>query len=143
MDWLGIGVFILSLGFAVGVISLIPVLNKLASTLGATAVTIEKTHKTIDDLTGETKLMLQQTNETIADLNNKMAKLDPLFQIVHDTGESAHHLTSSLVRITGAKADHVHTGTEILDRNKLQGLVRGAAFIYYLKQAKNQMDRTK
>ncbi|MBU9713634.1 DUF948 domain-containing protein [Evansella tamaricis] len=141
MDWLGIGVFILSIGFAIGVVFLIPVLKNLEKTLGETAETISKTQKSIEELTGETKLVLYNTNETILDVNNKLGKLDPLFQIVHDTGESAHHLTSSLARITSGKSESFKTGIDVLDRNQLHGFMRGAAFLYYLKQAKKEMNK--
>ncbi|MFA9558388.1 DUF948 domain-containing protein [Evansella sp. AB-rgal1] len=146
MDWLGIGVLVLAIGFMVLVIFLIPVLKRLEKTLGATAETIEKTQKSMEELTSETTLMLFNTNETILDVNNKLTKLDPLFQIVHDTGESAHHLASSIAKVT--KINENKNGNsegvdEILDRRKLEGLVRGAAFIYYLREAKKVFDKRK
>ncbi|WP_078592530.1 DUF948 domain-containing protein [Evansella clarkii] len=143
MDWLGIGVFILALGFAVLVFFLIPVLKKLESTLGSTAETIDKTQKSLEDITNETTLILYNTNETLLDINNKMTKLDPLFQIVHDTGESAHHLTSTMAKVTMDKSERAKLGTEVLDANNLRGILRGAAFIYYLKQAKKEADKKK
>ena len=143
MDWLGIGVFILALGFAVVVFFLIPVLKKLETTLGSTAETINTAQKSLENLTSETTLILYNTNETLLDINNKMSKLDPLFQIVHDTGESAHHLTSTMVRVTTDKSERAKLGTEILDKENLRGILRGAAFIYYLRNAKKEADKKK
>ncbi|MCD8510958.1 MAG: DUF948 domain-containing protein [Bacillus sp. (in: Bacteria)] len=54
MDWLGIGVFILSIGFAVMVFYLIPVFKNLTRTLGATADTITSTEKELEKITNET-----------------------------------------------------------------------------------------
>ncbi|ADU28738.1 DUF948 domain-containing protein [Evansella cellulosilytica] len=136
MDWLGIGVFILSIGFAVLIIFLRPVLKRLEETLGATAKTINTTGASITELSKETVGVIHNSNETLADVNEKLAKLDPLFQIIHDTGESAHHLTSTLAKFSVDKAERAQAGMDILDKNKLEGLMRGAAFIYYLRQAK-------
>ncbi|RKL67245.1 hypothetical protein CR203_12110 [Salipaludibacillus neizhouensis] len=140
MDWLGIGVFILSLAFAALVILLIPVFKKLTETLGHTAETVESVNKTVGEVSGEATVILHNVNETLMDVNEKIAQLNPLFKIVHDTGESAHHLTSTMVKFTSKKADHAQAGTDILDRNNLEGILRGAAFIYYLRQAKKDYD---
>ncbi|MDQ0254042.1 uncharacterized protein YoxC [Evansella vedderi] len=136
MDWLGIGVFILAIGFAILVFIMIPVIKNLEKTLGAAADTITTTQKGIEDITSETAIVLNTTNETLLNVNDKLKKLDPLFDTVNDAGKSAQHMTSSLVRITGAKAQRTADGTEILDRNNLEGILRGAAFIYYLTRKK-------
>lgn len=140
MDWLGIGVFILSLAFAGVVILLIPVFKKLTETLGHTADTVETVNKSVGEITGETTVILHNVNETLMDVNEKIAQLNPLFHIIHDTGESAHHLTSTMVKYTANKAERAQAGTEMLDRNNLEGILRGAAFIYYLRQAKKEYD---
>jgi len=141
MDWLGIGVFILSLGFAGLIIILIPVMKKLTATLENTADTVATVNKSIGEVTGEATVILFNANETLVDVNEKISKLNPLFDIIHDTGKSAHHLTSTMVRYTSGKADRVQEGTDILDRNNLEGILRGAAFIYYLRQAKKDYDQ--
>ncbi|UCZ53826.1 DUF948 domain-containing protein [Bacillus shivajii] len=143
MDWLGIGVFILSLGFSVLVFYLIPVLKNLTTTLSHTADTVKTTEKSIEEVTSEATLILHNTNETLLDVNEKIGQLNPLFKIIHDTGESAHHLTSSMVRLTSDKAERAKAGTDILDKNGLEGILRGAAFIYYLRNAKKQYDTMK
>ncbi len=45
MDWIGIGVFVLAIGFLVAVIFLIPALNNLAKTLDKTASTVAQVEK--------------------------------------------------------------------------------------------------
>jgi uncharacterized protein YoxC len=143
MDWLGIGVFILSLVFAGLVLILIPVMKKLTDTLGNTADTVSTVNKSIGEVTGEATVILFNANETLVDVNNKISKLDPLFDIIHDTGKSAHHLTSTMAKVTSGKADTAQAGTDILDRNNLEGILRGAAFIYYLREAKKNYDQSK
>ena len=85
-------------------------------------------------MTGEITVILHNTNETLTDVHSKLEKINPVFDIIHDTGESAHHLTSTLVRFTGKKTDTAKEGADVLDRSQLEGLLRGAAFFYYLKQ---------
>ncbi|WP_416148781.1 DUF948 domain-containing protein [Salipaludibacillus sp. HK11] len=142
MDWLGIGVFILSIGFAVLVLILIPVMKKLTETLGHTANTVATVNKSIGEVTGETTVILFNANETLVDVNSKVTKLNPLFDIIHDTGKSAHHLTTTMARYTSGKADSAQTSAEILDKNNIEGILRGAAFIYYLRKAKQEFSKT-
>ncbi|SDX97507.1 Uncharacterized protein YoxC, contains an MCP-like domain [Evansella caseinilytica] len=143
MDWLGIGVFILAIGFAVLVFFLIPVLKRLDVTLSKTTETIEASKKSLKDISGETTLILHNTNKSLEDVNTKLAKLDPLFDIVQDTGKSAHHLTASLMKFTGSKAEDAEKGTAILNRYNLQGIIRGAAFLYYLREKKAAAGKSK
>ncbi|MCR6109705.1 DUF948 domain-containing protein [Bacillus sp. A301a_S52] len=141
MDWLGIAVFILSLACAGFVIILIPVMKKLAATLENTAETVETVNKSIGEMAGEATVLLYNTNETLADVNDKIGKLNPLFDIIHDTGESAHHLTSTLAKFTSKKAERGEAAAQFTDKNNLEGLLRGAAFIYYLRQMKKERDK--
>ncbi|ERN53474.1 DUF948 domain-containing protein [Alkalihalophilus marmarensis] len=135
MDWLGIGVLILAIGFAVLVVLLIPVLKKLTETLDNTAKTISQAEKSLDDITSETKLVLYNANETLMDVNHKVSKLDPLFDVVEDAGQATHHLTETLADYTGAKMDEVKTGAEVGRQKNLKGFVRGVALMYYLRKA--------
>ncbi|GEL08607.1 DUF948 domain-containing protein [Salisediminibacterium halotolerans] len=134
MDWLGIGVFILGLAFAGLVVILIPVMKKLTATLGNTADTVSTVNKSVGEMTGEITVILHNANETLTDVHGKMEKVNPVFDIIHDTGQAAHHLTSTLVRFTGQKTDKAKEGADAIDRSQLEGLLRGAAFFYYLKQ---------
>ncbi|SDN79927.1 DUF948 domain-containing protein [Alkalicoccus daliensis] len=141
MDWLGIGVFILAIAIFVGVLLLIPVLKKLTDTLGNTADTVSTLNKSLGEITSETTLILYNTNETLVDVNDKIGKLNPLFDIIHDTGEAAHHLTGTLASYTSVKHDRAESGISFIDRKNLEGIMRGAAFIYYLRQVKKESDR--
>lgn len=141
MDWLGIGVFILAIAIFVGVLILIPVIKKLTDTLGNTADTVSTLNKSLGEITSETTLILYNTNETLVDVNAKIAKLNPLFDIIHDTGEAAHHLTGTLASYTSVKHDRAQEGISFIDRKNLEGIMRGAAFVYYLRQVKKESER--
>ncbi len=138
MDWLGIGVFILAIGFAVLVVFIIPVLKKLTETLSKTVDTVGQAEKSLAELTNETKLILYNTNETLMDINDKVAKLDPIFDVVEDSGQAAHHVTSSITHLTGTRADRVKEGTEVMNKYHFKGMMKGVALIYYLRQAKKK-----
>ncbi|WP_147803995.1 DUF948 domain-containing protein [Alkalicoccus halolimnae] len=141
MDWIGIGVFIIAVALLIGVLFLLPVLKKLADTLGNTAETVLTLNKSLGEMTSETSLILYNTNETLVDLNTKIGKLNPLFDIIHDTGEAAHHLTGTLASYTSVKHDRAEAGINFIDKKDLEGIMRGAAFIYYLRQVKRESDR--
>ncbi|AOM83916.1 DUF948 domain-containing protein [Salisediminibacterium beveridgei] len=140
MDWLGIGVFILSLGFAGLVIILIPVMKNLALTLGNVAGTVETANKSVGEITGEVTVILHNTNETLVDVHGKMQKVNPIFDIIHDTGTAAHNFTSTFANYTGAKTERADEGISLLDKKNLEGLLRGAAFIYYMKELKKEKE---
>lgn len=140
MDWLGLGVFILALGFAGLVIILIPVMKNLASTLGNVASTVETANKSVGEITGEVTVILHNTNETLVDVHGKMQKINPIFDIIHDTGTAVHNFTSTFANYTGAKSDKANEGISMLDKRNLEGLLRGAAFIYYLRELKKEKD---
>lgn len=138
MDWLGLGVFILALAFAGLIIILIPVMKNLAQTLGNVADTVETANKSVGEITGEVTVILHNTNETLVDVHGKMQKVNPLFDIIHDTGQAAHHFTSTFANYTGAKADKANDGISILDKKNLEGILRGAAFVYYLRELQKE-----
>ncbi|MCM3716411.1 DUF948 domain-containing protein [Halalkalibacter oceani] len=135
MDWLGIGVFIIALGFAVLVGFLIPVLRKLTNTLDKTATTVAQAEKTLQDVTSETKLVLYNTNETLIDINHKVAKLDPVFDIVEEAGKAAHHLTSTVSAYTFERSEQAKAGIDAAERKNVKGLMKSIAFLYYLRKA--------
>ncbi|WP_059105560.1 DUF948 domain-containing protein [Shouchella shacheensis] len=136
MDWLGIGVFILSLGFIAGVIFLIPVFKKLTETLNNTARTVSQVEKSLDDLTGETKVVLHNANETLMDVNQKVAKLDPIFAIIEDSGQAAHNATATVAKYTATRRDLAKKEAAVVTPQNVQGVFKGAAFLYYLRKAK-------
>ncbi|PRO66220.1 DUF948 domain-containing protein [Alkalicoccus urumqiensis] len=141
MDWLGIGVLVLAIAIFIGVLFLRPVLTKLAETLGNTAETVSTLNKSLGEITSETTLILYNTNETLVDVNDKIGKLNPLFDIVHDTGEAAHHLTATMASYTSVKHDRAQEGVNYINKKDLEGILRGAAFVYYLRQVKKESDQ--
>ncbi|GEM_PF-1608847 len=141
MDWLGIGVLVIGVALFLGVLFLRPVLQRLADTLNNTAETVSTLNKSVGEITNETSLILYNTNETLVDLNKKIGKLNPLFDIVHDTGQAAHHLTATMAGFTSVKHDRATAALNYIDKKDLEGIMRGAAFIYYLRQVKKESDR--
>ncbi|WP_100372950.1 DUF948 domain-containing protein [Bacillus sp. FJAT-45037] len=139
MDWLGIGVLILAIGFAVLIAFLIPVLKKLTETLDNTAKTIAQAEKSLENITSETSLVLYNANETLMDVNHKVAKLNPLFDIVEDAGQATHQLTGTLAQFTEKKMSPVRQADDLSKDKNIKGFVRGVALIYYLrKKAKRE-----
>ncbi|MED1562507.1 hypothetical protein AJ85_16690 [Alkalihalobacillus alcalophilus ATCC 27647 = CGMCC 1.3604] len=136
MEWLGIGVLILAIAIAVGIGFLIPVLNKLTKTLDNTAQVIGQAEKSLEDITGEVKLVLYNTNETLLDVNQKVKKLDPIFDTIEDAGNATHHLTATLAQFTDKKMKNVKDGIDVTKQKNVKGLVRAAAFFYYLRKKK-------
>ena len=138
MDWLGIGVFILAIGFAVLVAFIIPVLKKLTVTISKTADTVDQAEKSLAELTNETRLLLYNTNETLMDVNDKIAKLDPIFDVVEDSGQAAHSVTSTIADFTEKRTERVKDGNKVVNKHHYKGLMKGVALIYYLRQAKSK-----
>ncbi|QKS70458.1 DUF948 domain-containing protein [Paenalkalicoccus suaedae] len=143
MDWLGIGVLVIAIALLLAVIFLRPVFVNLAKTLDNTAETVSTLNKSLGEITSETTVILYNTNETLVDVNDKIAKLNPLFTIIHDTGQAAHSLTSSLAHYTANRASKADAGTDYVDAKNFEGIMRGAAFVYYLRNAKKEYDAKK
>ncbi|MBM7094947.1 DUF948 domain-containing protein [Bacillus sp. H-16] len=138
MDFLGIGIFIIALAFAGLVVYLTKVLSKLTEVLTHTAKTVENLEGQIGEITSETKLTLYNTNETIADVNHKLTQLDPIFYIVNDVGESAHRVTSSLVKLSKRTQSDVDKGATKIDEKDVRGWMRTASFVYYLVKKRKE-----
>ncbi|WP_051314902.1 DUF948 domain-containing protein [Alteribacter aurantiacus] len=143
MDFLGIGVLIFALAFAGLVVYLAKVLSKLTDVLTHTAKTVENLEGQIGELTSETKLTLYNTNETIADVNHKLSQLDPIFHIVNDVGESAHRVTTSLVKMSKRTEKDVNKGSVKLDEKDIRGWMRTASFVYYLVKKRKEKKAVK
>ncbi|GAF12663.1 general stress protein [Bacillus sp. JCM 19046] len=141
MDWIGIGVFVLAIGFLVAVIFLIPALNNLAKTLDKTASTVAQVEKSLDEITGEVKVTLYNANETLMDVNGKVAKLDPLFDIIHDSGEAAHRASSALSTYTSTRVNAAKQEAMTAEPNQIHGIIKSLAFLYYFRKAKKKQNQ--
>ncbi|WP_078394180.1 DUF948 domain-containing protein [Shouchella patagoniensis] len=142
MDWLGIGVFILSIGFLVAILCLLPTLRNLAKTLDKTSSTIAQAEKSIEEITGEVKVTLYNANETLMDINGKVAKLDPIFDMVHDSAEAAHRATSTLSTYALTRVNAAKQEATVAQPEQIHGILKSAAFLYYFRKAKKQQKKS-
>ncbi|KGX91929.1 general stress protein [Pontibacillus halophilus JSM 076056 = DSM 19796] len=143
MDWLGIGVFIIGLAFAIGSIFLARVLNNLAEVLKGVNKTVDQLPEQLDSVMGQTSEVLTNGNQTLADVNEKLHALSPLFYIVGDVGETSRKLSSSLVDVTASMKKNTSRGRNVLDEKQLKGLYSALAFGYYLNQRRKDMKAAK
>ncbi|SDI55745.1 DUF948 domain-containing protein [Natribacillus halophilus] len=138
MDLLGIAAIIAALAFAVLVIYLARALGNLTNVLAKTEVTVEKLPEQLDGITKETGTVLHNTNETLLDVNEKIATLNPLFEMVGDAGEASRKLSSSLVDMTASFKKESHEANDTSQQKGLSGFYGLAAFIYLLRQKRKE-----
>lgn len=134
MDYLGIGVLIIGIAFAVLSIFLMKTLNNLANVLKGVDRTVEKLPEQLDGVMSQTSEVLHTSNDTLADVNEKIRALSPLFYIVGDIGESSRRLTSSLVDMTSSMKKSTSTGEEKVKEKDASGLYGAVALGYFLTQ---------
>ncbi|MFC7063054.1 DUF948 domain-containing protein [Halobacillus seohaensis] len=134
MDYLGIGVLIIGIAFAVLSIFLMKTLNNLANVLKGVDRTVEKLPEQLDGVMSQTSEVLHTSNDTLVDVNEKIRALSPLFYIVGDIGESSRRLTSSLVDMTSSMKKSTSTGEEKVKEKDASGLYGAVALGYFLTQ---------
>ncbi|MCA0971319.1 DUF948 domain-containing protein [Halobacillus litoralis] len=139
MDWLGIGVFIIGIAFAVVSIFLMKALNNLAEVLKGVTKTVNQLPEQLDSVMSETSNVLHNSNDTLADINEKVRALSPLFYIVGDIGESSRKLTSSLVDMTSSMKESTHEGEKRVHEEGWRGIYGALALSYYLIQKRNAL----
>ncbi|MFS0785768.1 DUF948 domain-containing protein [Shouchella sp. 1P09AA] len=138
MDWLGIGVLVFAIAFLIAVFSLLPAMRNLAKTLDKTATTVAQLEKSLDEITGEVKVTLHNTNETIMDVNEKVTKLNPLFDMIHDSGEAAHRASAALSTYTLTRVNAAKQEAVTAQPDQVSGIIKSIAFLYYFRKAKKQ-----
>lgn len=69
MDWLGIGVLIIGIAFAILVIYLLKPIKKLASVLGSLQQTTDRLPKVLDDVTSQATTVLQAIRHSLTSIN--------------------------------------------------------------------------
>ncbi|MCA0984822.1 DUF948 domain-containing protein [Halobacillus yeomjeoni] len=139
MDFLGIGVLIIGIAFAVVSIFIIKALNNLAKVLGGVNKTVEQLPEQLDSVMKETSNVIHNSNDTLADVNEKIRALSPLFYIVGDIGESSRKLTSSLVDITYSMKNSTHEGEQKVNEEGWRGIYGALALSYYLIQRRKAL----
>ncbi|MCP3032203.1 DUF948 domain-containing protein [Halobacillus sp. A1] len=139
MDYLGIGVLIIGIVFAIVSIFLIKTLNNLANVLKGVDRTVEKLPDQLDGVMSQTTDVLHTSNDTLADVNEKIKALSPLFYMVGDIGESSRKLTSSLVDVTKSMKQNTSTGETKVKERDVSGLYGAVALGYYLTQKRKAL----
>ncbi|MGP4069166.1 DUF948 domain-containing protein [Halobacillus sp. B29] len=139
MDYLGIGVLIIGIAFAIVSIFLIKALNNLANVLGGVRKTVDQLPEQLDSVMKETSNVLNNGNDTLADVNEKIRALSPLFYIVGDIGESSRKLTSSLVDMTHSMKESTHEGEQKINEEGWRGIYGALALTYYLTQKRKEL----
>lgn len=142
MDWLGIGVLIIGIAFAVLTFFLIKPLQKLNAALDGVKQTTDRLPHLVDDLSNQTTEVMQSSNATMANVNEQVKEVSPFFQIIGDTGEATRNLTlAALEKTTALKAKTVQA-SEFTKREKYEGIYGILSFIFFLSQRKNLMKET-
>ncbi|WOV85699.1 DUF948 domain-containing protein [Sporosarcina jeotgali] len=139
MDWMGIGVLVIGIAFAVLVVILIKPLKKLGDVMENLKQTTEKLPNVMDDVTGQAQLVLNTSNETIGNVNQQVNEITPLFKIVGDTGEAARSLTQSALIKTNTLKENTADAANLTRREKYQGLYGFLSFLFYLQQNKKEV----
>lgn len=134
MDWLGIGVLIIGIAFAVLVLFLIKPLNNLGNVLFSVQRTTDELPHNIDLLTNQAKDAVQTSTETLANVNKQVRELSPLFYIIGDVGRSTQKLSSTLVDTTTTMKNNTEDGKNFTRSHNLEGLYGALTLGYYLLQ---------
>ncbi|ASK61583.1 general stress protein [Virgibacillus phasianinus] len=134
MDWLGIGVLIIGIAFAVLVLILIKPLNNLGNMLFSITKTTDELPQNINVIIDQTKGTLATSRETLASVNDQVKELSPLFYIVGDVGRSTQKLSSKLVDVSESMKSNTESGKNFIDRHDLEGLYGVLTLGYYLAQ---------
>ncbi|GKV68207.1 DUF948 domain containing protein [Sporosarcina sp. NCCP-2716] len=139
MDWMGIGVLIIGIAFAVLVVILIKPLKNLGDVTENLKQTTAKLPHTVESVTGQAQLVLNTSNETIGNVNQQVNEITPLFQIVGDTGEAARSLTHSALEKSANLKTRTTEASGLSRRERYQGLYGLLSFLFYLQQNKKEI----
>lgn len=139
MDWLGIGVLIIAIAFAVLTFLLIKPLRKLNDALDGVKQATDRLPQVVDELSKQTTEVMQSGNATIANVNEQVKEISPFFHIIGDTGEATRKLTVAALKKTNALQMRTNEASDFTKREKYEGIYGILSFIFYLSQRKNQM----
>lgn len=138
MDWLGIGVLIIGIAFAILVLLLIKPLNNLGNLLFSVKRTTDDLPHNINLMVDQAKGTLEASKEAISNVNNQMKELSPLFYIAGDVGRSTQKLSSKLVDVSTTMKSSTEEGKNFIDRHNLEGLYGVLTLGYYLAQKRKK-----
>ncbi len=142
MDWLGIGVLIIGIVFAILVIFLLKPINKLASVLGSLQQTTDRLPKVLDDVTSQASIVLQASNATLGNVNKQVAEITPLFHIIGVAGKDAEKLTSAALDKTATLKQQTAGAKEFVTSKKYEGIFGLLSFLFFLSQKRNELSDT-
>jgi uncharacterized protein YoxC len=143
MDFLGIGVLVIGIAFAIISIFLAKALNNLASVLKGVNKTVDQLPGQLDSVMKQTSDVLHTSNDTLGDVNDKIQALSPLFYIIGDLGQASREVSSSLVDATRSMKKKTGDGEHVVSEKGLSGLTGAIAFTYFLSQRKQALQELK
>ena len=139
MDWLGIGVLILGIAFAVLTFLLIKPLRKASDALDGVKQTTDRLPQLVDDLSKQTTTVMQTSNTTIANVNEQVKQVTPFFQVIGDTGNATRKLTVAALDKTYTIKVQTGSASSFTKREKYEGIYGIISFLYFLSQRKDQL----
>jgi len=139
MDWLGIGVLIIGIAFAILVIFLLKPIHKLASVLGSLQQTTDLLPKVLDDVTSQATTVLQAGNTTLANVNQQVTEISPVFHIIGDVGKEAEKFTSAALVKTTSLKQQTPGAKEFVTSKKYEGIFGLLSFCFFLSQKKHEI----
>lgn len=139
MDWLGIGVLIIGIAFAVLVIYLLKPIKKLASVLGSLQQTTDRLPKVLDDVTSQATTVLQASNTTLANVNQQVTDISPVFHIIGEVGKEAEKFTSAALDKTTSLKQQTTGAKEFVTSKKYEGIFGLLSFLFFLSQKRHEI----
>ncbi|HJF32144.1 MAG TPA: DUF948 domain-containing protein [Sporosarcina psychrophila] len=142
MDWLGIGVLIIGIAFAILVIFLLKPIKKLATVLESLQQTTDRLPEVLDNVTNQTSTVLQTSNTTLGNVNEQVNEISPLFHIVGDAGKAAESLTSAALDKTTTLKQQTVDANEFVKHKKYEGIYGLLSFLFFLSQKRKEISET-
>ncbi|MBB4826255.1 uncharacterized protein YoxC [Sporosarcina luteola] len=142
MDWLGIGVLIIGVVFAVLVFLLIKPINKLSDTLDDVQKTTNQLPGLLNDVSIKTTELLNNGNSTLQQVNKSVKEIDPYFEIIGDLGEASHELTTSALHKATEWKSKTADAQQFAQDKKYAGILGLLSFIRFLKERKRTSTTT-
>lgn len=138
MDWLGIGVLVIGVAFAVLVGILIKPINKLADVLDGVKETTDRLPETMDDLTGHTKEIMRTSNATIETVNDQLKEFNPLLHTIGDVGGTVRQKTLAALGKTSTLKAQTEHAAEFTKQEKYEGIYGLLSFYYFMTRRKKK-----
>lgn len=142
MDWLGIGVLIIGIAFAVLVIFLLKPISKLSGVLKSLQLTTDRLPEVLDVVTTQASTVLQASNATLGSVNEQVREISPLFHAVGDAGKAAEKITAAALNKTTTLKQQTDGAKEFVKYEKYEGFYGLLSFLFFLSQKRNEIQET-